>query len=253
MKKILYILFFSLIMSTLVGCNKEQNKNLESNSYQQQNEVKDSIETIKKEEATRDTNEPNLKEQQKTENITKQEHSSNKEKQEYTNTDMNAIETFNNIEKEIDTLLASGKSESIKDKAKGTFITIVDFIFYDGEIGGVKFDELTESGKQKILAIANSIDNKIENKFPDYKETISDKAKNAFHKASDLIKKGANNIKEFSKEKLGEDNYNALISAKDDLVYYTKKAFSIVGNTVSHLWNTGKDKIKNWYENFRDK
>lgn len=244
MKKLIYILFLSAVIVTLSSCSKEKNNILESNTYQQNSESKKEIETSQKEETTSSQN-------SQIEKPSKQESSNQNTPIEYTNTDMNAIETFNNMEKEVDTLLASKDKESIGDKAKGTFITIVDFIFYDGKIGGVQFDELTEAGKQKILSIASSIDSKIENKFPDYKETISDKAKNTFHKASDLIQKGAHNIKEFSKEKLGEDNYNAFIEAKDDLVYYTKKAFSIVGNTASKLWNTGKDKVKNWYENFK--
>lgn len=138
---------------------------------------------------------------------------------------MKVINEFNNIEDNVNTLLNSPTSEDIKTKAKGTFISIVDFIFYDGKINDITFGELTDTGKEEILKIANSIDNKIENKYPDYKETISDKTKMAFLKASELIKIGANNINDFSKEKLGEDNYNTLLESKDNLIYYTKMPF----------------------------
>ena len=132
------------------------------------------------------------------------------------------------------------------------FVTIVDFIFYDAEIKGIKFDDLTEDAKQNILETANTIDSKIEKSFPGYKETISDKTKSAYNKASEVIKKGDNSVKEFSKEKLGEENYNAIIDAKDELVYYTKNAFDIVGNVTSNLWEQGKSKVKSWYEKFRN-
>ena len=62
----------------------------------------------------------------------------------YTNSDLKVIDTLSNLENETDSLL---ESESISDKLKGIFITIVDFIFYDSEIDGVKFDDLTLEGK----------------------------------------------------------------------------------------------------------
>ena len=103
---------------------------------------------------------------------------------------------------------------------KGVFISLVDFLFYDGEIKGVTFDELTSAGKEKVLQIIHSIDEKIEKKFPGYKESISETATPAFKKASELIKKGATNIKEFSKDKLGEENFNKIMESKDELVEY---------------------------------
>ena len=170
----------------------------------------------------------------------------------YSEKDNEVIATFNTIEKEVDTLLKSGTNESIKSKAKGVFITIVDFIFYDGQINGVTFSELTEAGKQKVLSIASSIDNRIESKFPGYKESISKTASNAFNKASEIIKSGANNINNFAKEKLGDKNYQDIIDAKDELVLYTKQALSIVGNVGSNLFNKGKDFLNNWYQNFKN-
>ena len=146
----------------------------------------------------------------------------------------------------------SKEAKDDKDKAKGVFISIVDFLFYDGEIKGIKFNDLTEEGKKRVLELATDVDSFIMTKFPMYKEDIADVTKTAYIKASELIKKGANNIKEFSKEKLGEENYNAIIDAKDELVEYTKDAFEIVGNISSNLWNNAKEKIKNWYEGFRD-
>ena len=171
---------------------------------------------------------------------------------EYTKEDNQVIEYFNEIETNVDEVLNSEAVENAKDKLKGTFITVVDFIFYDAEIKGIKFDDLTEGAKQNILETATSIDNKIMIKFPNYKEDISSTTSKAYTKASEVIKKGANNIKEFSKEKLGEENYNAIKDVKDELVYYTKEAFGIVGDAVSTIWDKGKDKVKNWYQNIKN-
>ncbi len=146
----------------------------------------------------------------------------------------------------------STSDSSFSDSAKGVFVSIVDFLFYDGEINGVNFDELTDSGKQKVLEIASKVDNAIESKIPGYKETISDTASKAFNKASEVIKNGANNLNNFAREKLGEENYQSIIDAKDELVYYTKNAINFLGDVGGKVFNTVKDKLDSWYQDFKN-
>lgn len=167
------------------------------------------------------------------------------------NNDKAVIHTLNSSLNEINN--SSSNDKSFSDSAKATFINIVDFIFYDGKINGVTFDELTDKGKQEVLKIAQKIDGAIEEKIPGYKETISAKASNAFNKASELIKNGANNFSNFLKEKLGEEDYNAIIKSKDELVYYTKNAVSFIGDVGSSLFNSAKDKLNSWYQDFKNK
>ena len=161
-------------------------------------------------------------------------------------------EVINSLNETLTKVKSNVSDNDFLDSAKGVFISIVDFLFYDGSINGVTFDELTDSGKQKVLEIASSIDSTIENKFPGYKETISDKASNAFNKASEIIKKGANDLNDFAREKLGEDNYQSIIDAKDELIVYTKNAINFIGDVSSSLWNSTKDKLNNWYQNFKN-
>ena len=237
-KKIVCILLSSFIIVTISGCSKTDTSL--NKTYEKNNEI------TNEEITTPNDEQPEF-------NISsEEEYNENEEITTYSQNDETAIATFNDIEKEVDTILNSESVSNAKDKVKGTFITIVDFIFYDSEINGVTFDELTDSGKQKVLEIASKIDNKIENKFPSYKDSISDTTKKAFNKASELIKKGADNLSEFSKEKLGEDNYNAIINAKDEMIDYTKEAIEIIGEVGSNVFNSGKEYIKNWYENLRD-
>ena len=146
----------------------------------------------------------------------------------------------------------STSDSSFSDSAKGVFVSIVDFLFYDGEINGVTFDELTDSGKQKVLEIASKVDNAIESKIPGYKETISDTASSAFNKASEVIKSGANNLNNFAREKLGEENYQSIIDAKDELVYYTKNAINFLGDVGGKVFNSVKDKLDSWYQDFKN-
>lgn len=146
----------------------------------------------------------------------------------------------------------STSDSSFSDSAKGVFVSIVDFLFYDGEINGVTFDELTDSGKQKVLEIASKVDGAIESKIPGYKETISDTASSAFNKASEVIKSGANNLNNFAREKLGEENYQSIIDAKDELVYYTKNAINFLGDVGGKVFNSVKDKLDSWYQDFKN-
>ncbi|MBE6140563.1 MAG: hypothetical protein E7172_03395 [Firmicutes bacterium] len=174
------------------------------------------------------------------------------EVEEFSNNDNIVISKMRNIENETISLLNNKNDESILDKAKGIFITVVDFIFYDAEINGITFDELTDKGKAKVLEIANSIDNAIEKRFPNYKENISNVAKDVWQKASELIKVGAINIQNFSKEKLGEENYQAIINAKDELAKYSKNALEIIGEIGGNLTKSTTSALKEWYEKFRE-
>lgn len=164
----------------------------------------------------------------------------------------NDNKVINSLNETLTKVKSNVSDSNFLDSAKGVFISVVDFLFYDGEIKGITFDELTDAGKSKVLQIASNIDDTIEKSYPGYKETISDKASSAFNKASEIIKKGANNLNDFTREKLGEENYQSIIDAKDELVYYTKNALNFVGDVSSSLWNSTKDKLNNWYQNFKN-
>lgn len=154
--------------------------------------------------------------------------------------------TLNNIEE-------NTQDENFKDKASSTFISIVDFLFYDGTIKGISFDELTEKGKEKVLEISSKIDVKLEEKCPGYKEKISNSTSKAYQKASKIIKKGAKNINDFAKSALGDENYQAIIDAKDELVKYSKEALNYVTGAGSKVFNNTKEKLNEWYQNFKNK
>ena len=59
-------------------------------------------------------------------------------------------------------------------------------------------------------------------------------------------------MSKISIDKLGEENYNAIKNAKDELVEYSKQAIEIIGNFSSKTWSNVKNKVKNWYEEFRN-
>ena len=187
-----------------------------------------------------------IKDNEKTQ--TKEETSQNKNVT-YSTKDNLVIDELNTT---IDTINKEKSGASFTESAKSTFITLVDFIFYGGTIKGVTFDELTESGKQKVLELANKIDNSLEKKSPGYKDKISDTAGKAFNKASEIIKDNATNMDNFAKESLGEENYQALIDASKKLKEKSKDALNFVQDSGSKILNTTKDKLDKWYQNFKN-
>ena len=272
MKK--FILFF-LISLLLTGCSKEERLNQifstdsnikeEISEKNKPNEDKifdstDNEKENKQDELTQDSkpeisiDEFSINDDKEGTFITNSSQEDIRENNEinYSASDNIVINSLKTVNQNVDNLLKEEKNEDTKSKLKGVFITLVDFVFYDGEIKGVTFNELTQEGKAEVLKMINIIDEKIENYFPGYKESISDKASKAYSKASEIIKNGANNIKEFAQEKLGEEYYQEIIAAKDELVLYTKNAFSLLGDFSSSLFNNVKDKLSNWYENFKN-
>jgi hypothetical protein len=138
-------------------------------------------------------------------------------------------------------------SDELLDKGKSYFVYCVDFLFYDGEIKGIKFSDLTDSVKQQLLNDISTIDSLICSKFPNYKENIKEGYGSAYNKAAEIIRQGSQNIKEFSKEKLGEENYNKIKEYKD---LFIETAFGDFDDFLEIVGN-GKQKIKDWYEGLR--
>ena len=234
----------------------------ESNNSNNEIEVIGDEIDIKEEQVISDNN---SKENNSIDNISNNDSTSSKNTQSNnsSNNTINTSETITystNDEVVINSLESSltkinngdGSDSSFADSAKGVFVSIVDFLFYNGEINGVTFDELTDSGKQKVLEIASKVDSAIETKIPGYKETISDTASKAFNKASEIIKSGANSLNNFAREKLGEENYQSIIDAKDELVYYTKNAINFLGDVGGKVFKSVKDKLDSWYQDFKN-
>lgn len=130
---------------------------------------------------------------------------------------------------------------SLREKVKGGFISIIDFIFYGKEINGYTFERLTNTAKLKVISIALAIDNKIEQYFPNYKEIIRDKY-------NDIKGKLAVKYLELTAslcDSVGPDTCN---QAKEDFSNM-KKSFGLTWSLLKELATSGKNKIKDYYEN----
>lgn len=151
------------------------------------------------------------------------------------------------------TYTANGNAndETFGQKAKRYFITVVDFIFYDGEIKGYKWDELTTSAKAKVVYYALKIDSKIDEKFPDYKNTISTKYNDIKAK---LVAKYLDITNTICSNSDYDKKHCDIVKQDFELL---KKSVGITWDIVVDAFKYAYDKsasyLKTWYETFSGK
>lgn len=124
----------------------------------------------------------------------------------------------------------------VGEKSKAFFIKCVDFIFYDTEINGVTFDELSDEAKEDVYDTFCYIDELVMVYAPNYKENIAEK----YEVVKDFTKKAYFYVLSEIKEAIGEENYEKIGQIKDNVL-----------NTISNTYENGKEKVKEWYEDFK--
>lgn len=151
---------------------------------------------------------------------------------------------FMNLENEIKN---TTNTQEITTSLKNGVVTIIDFLFYEKTIRGKKFSELSDAAKLQILKIAYSIDNKLEEKFPNYKENIEGISIEVYSKLKSKI---LTTYFEIS-ENVCKNNQETCRLAKEGLGEL-KKNFSVTWDFIKDISGTGVTKIKTWYEIWRD-
>lgn len=152
--------------------------------------------------------------------------------------DTEEFDYFNQAKKEIKELIESEQVEQAKEKGKEYFITGVDFIFYDKEMNGVTFDDLTEEGKKVTLENLETIDGWIMEIAPDYKDKISEK----YQVVKDFVSTTYYDVLESIKESLGEENYSAIQEKKNE-----------IKESITNPKDKVLEKVSDWYQNFKEK
>lgn len=153
-----------------------------------------------------------------------------------------------NTYKSADDSVLDTTSEMLKDKnrniIKENFIKIVDFIFYDSDINGYYFKDLTNGAKLKVIYYATMLDNLIDKEFPSYKENLSEMYNNT---KARLVKLYLEKSSEYCK-----DNENVCKQAKSDFTVL-KKSLNITFDFIKGLCQDGTQKLKEWYEIYSGK
>ena len=155
--------------------------------------------------------------------------------------DEQVVAYFTNFSREID------GTDNFKGAIKDKFVLIVDFLFYDGMIGEKTFAELSDQTKLKVLEISLEIDQKIEKKFPGYKESISSSSSKIYTNVKNKIVSSYLDIT----TNICKDNAELCSSAKEGLGEL-KKSFSLTWDFIKEAAGTGLGKLKSWYEVWRE-
>ena len=152
--------------------------------------------------------------------------------------DTEEFDYFDQAKKEIKELIESEQVEQAKEKGKEYFITGVDFIFYDKEMNGVTFDDLTEEGKKVTLENLETIDGWIMEIAPDYKDKIGEK----YQVVKDFVSTTYYDVLESIKESLDEENYSAIQEKKNE-----------IKDSITSTKDKALEKVSDWYQNFKNK
>ena len=173
--------------------------------------------------------------------ITSSKTTTEENNQEESNSDQNVIQYAEELNTEIE------NSSNITNSIKTKFITLVDFLFYEGTIQNKTFKELSNETKLKVLKLAYTIDQKIESKFPDYKEKIKDTSTKTY---SNIKTKVITTYLDLS-TKVCNTNQSTCQSAKEGL-NDMKESFSLTWSFIKEIKGIGIQKLKDWYEIWRE-
>lgn len=164
---------------------------------------------------------------------------------EETNKDEIVLKYYQEEETKIKRLLNSNDKD-MKQKVSEKVVTLVDFLFYDGEIKGITRTDISDETKNKLMNIIEKVDTKIEKRFPDYKEKISDKTSDALNFIKEKGTNGIHKLDDYLNQKV--DNYDEFKDVANSIISNTKDDF----NEVKDLAKSGFSKVKDYYENWRE-
>ena len=171
--------------------------------------------------------------------------------------DDEVVEYINDVTNEVSELDSEKSlSQKTKESLKKTFITLTDFIFYDGTIKGKTFKELSSEAQEKVLELYGKLGSKIESVFPNYKEEIKDTSTKTYSKAKEKAKELKEKIKSIYIERVGEDTYQKemeiIENTKDKVVEKASPIISDVKDKAKETYTKTKDKLDKWYKNFKE-
>lgn len=149
-----------------------------------------------------------------------------------------SFDYFSSDLSEVEKLIDENHLDAVKSKAKEIFVTGVDFIFYDGEISGVMFDELTDQGKKITMDNLKSLGEMVDTAVPGWREELSEK----YQVASEFVNGVYLLVLDQIRDYLGDKNYEALGEIKDQ----------VLGDFYD-TYDSAKEHVKSWYEEVRSK
>lgn len=267
MKKLIYLLLFivlvGLISFGIITQFKQENK------YKRVKEEENSVSKKEKESfEEKNVNAENNQEKENEISSVNSENSNYDDKDNYfvsesvleEKLDTSTETVVNYVETTVDQAVSDDKiSDSNESKLKNTFILLTDFIFYNGKIKGYTFSELKAEQKEKIINSWEKLDNYIENKYPNYKEEIKTTSSKNYSKIKEKFYELKSSINSTFREKVGEETYsNTVNQFNEDKENFnnTIDPYKQVGKSAvekaKEKAQTAKEKIQNWYNNYKE-
>lgn len=152
---------------------------------------------------------------------------------------------FDDMKKLAIKTIESDSVQNVKDELIDIFILGTDFIFFGTEIKGYTFEELGVETKQHIINTFVEMDEIIREKYPNYKEVVSEE----YNMSKEWFGEKLTLLTLITEKELGEENWNNLLETKLQL---EQLGVSIV-DTSSALYEDGKQKVNEWYNGFKRK
>lgn len=255
-KKLISILISGIILINLTGCGKTKEENIENKQNQNESSL-----TIEKNDSNTLNNSNNSKnnvidksfdDKVSDNDLVSETNNSTDIDDSNLTSDEIVLKYFNDATEEINNMMNSENVNNVKSKCREYFIIFVDFIFYDGKIKGVTFSELKDTTKMQVITITRKLDSLIMKKFPDYKEDISSSSKYLYDKASDILNIGKENLEDYVISKIGEEKYQDVLNNIDSIKENDKETWDNVKEYGSEKIESGKEKVKEWYQNFKN-
>lgn len=158
-----------------------------------------------------------------------------------TSDEYNVIAYIENLNNEVDD--NSTFSAVLKEK----IITVIDFLFYDGSISGIKFSDLSQTAKLKVLSLVLKIDSKVEQKFPNYKEELSSNGSRVYTNLKNKILE-----RYFSLATQLCSNNDVLCSTAKEELKKIKDSLFLTWDDIKKLFKNNKEQLQTWYEIWRE-
>lgn len=162
--------------------------------------------------------------------------------------DINSNDVSSYIDTVVDSAINETNNNENESKLKNTFITLTDFIFYEGTIKGYTFKELREEQKQKILSSWEKLDAKIETKYPNYKENIKEKSNNTYTNIKEKLNSLKDSLSTIIQDKVDDEVIEEAKTDTDNL----KDVTSVYKEKTIDYYNTAKEKVTDWYNKYKN-
>ena len=181
-------------------------------------------------------------------NVEENEVINNREITDETDSDQEILTYFENEITNDNNILNDDSDTDNENKLKASFVKLTDFIFYEGKINNITFNELKDDTKVAIVSDWEILDEKIETKYPNYKdriESVENKTYNNLKSKKDFL---INKLKEAYINKYGEDKYNELMNKKEEL----KEKMNDIKNKATEEMDKKKETISSWYKEWKE-